>query len=263
MKIDYFCLPPIIQSAIAGIANAEFCQTMLNSGVGMVTLGGFSIDEKNIKATKNIITRGRKEFLLPEDTSDIKRWCEENLHLRKSKKSQKIAINLRIVEIDLMSKSWLNSLSNFVDYFEINAHCRQKEITEIGGGQALLTNTPYLEELLEKIRLLNKNAKIGIKIRGNVVNNVFNLIEILERNDCDYIHIDAMIPGKKQADLGLIKKFSNKTNIPIIGNNLVRNISDIHQMLSVGAKAISIARPLIDNPAFMEDLVAEYMKVNR
>ncbi len=257
-NVDLF-YPPIIQSAIAGIANIQFCQKMLNLNCGMVTLGGLSIDKKSKNATKMLISQGREEFLLPESFSEIEKWCKNISQLKKIKPIQKIAANIRLVEIDNMSSSWLEHLIPYVDYLEINAHCRQKEIVDIGGGQALLGDLKHLEELLQKINLNFSTAVFGIKIRGYIVNNVNELINILDRNRCGYIHIDAMVPNEESADLEQIQEFTNSTDIPIIGNNSVRTTKDIRKMLSIGAKAVSIARPLINNPTFMESLVTKYL----
>ena len=99
MKSEIF-IPPIVQSAIAGVADHQFCQKMLEYNVGMATLGGLSIDEKNIEATKLLANRGRKEFLLPKKRQEIKNWCSQNLKFSKTRKEQKITANIRIVEFD-------------------------------------------------------------------------------------------------------------------------------------------------------------------
>ena len=63
MDLDAFQIkPPIVQSAISGIANSQFCQKLLDYGAGMVTLGGFSIDKVNLQATKKTKKRGRAEL---------------------------------------------------------------------------------------------------------------------------------------------------------------------------------------------------------
>ncbi|MCE7743051.1 MAG: hypothetical protein GOP50_11435 [Candidatus Heimdallarchaeota archaeon] len=252
--------PPIIQSAMAGIANSQFCQKMLDFNAGMVTLGGLSIDKKNKFATRLLVDKGREEFLLPEKNPEIKKWCKDNILLKKIRMEQKIAANVRIVEIDNMSRSWLKNLEQYVDYIEINAHCRQKEIIAIDGGQTLLLDLARLEELLQEISFNFPSIIFGIKIRGHVVENVNVLIKTLERSRCEYIHIDAMIPEKDEANLELIKEFVQATDIPIIANNSIRTIEGIQQTLSKGAKAISIARPLINNPSFMENIISKYFK---
>ncbi|MHA1203181.1 MAG: tRNA-dihydrouridine synthase [Candidatus Heimdallarchaeaceae archaeon] len=252
--------PPIIQSAIAGIANSQFCQKMLDFDVSMVTLGGFSIDKKNKCATQRLADRGRDEFLLPEEDLEIKKWCKDNIKLNRRRTEQKIAANVRIVEIDDMSRSWLKNLNHYIDYIEINAHCRQEEIINIEGGQALLLDLARLEKLLLEISFNFPSIKYGIKIRGHIVDDVISLIETLERTKCNYIHIDAMIPEEDEANIELIEEFVQATDIPIFGNNSIRTIQDIQQMLSKGAKAISIARPLINNPLFMKNIIIEYVR---
>ena len=252
--------PPIIQSAIAGIANTQFCQKMLDFNVGMTILGGLSIDEKCNSATKLLLKRGRKEFLLPEKKVEIEKWCKNNLELKRKIENQKISINIRLVDIDKMSKIWLKILCSYVDFIEINAHCRQEEIVNAGGGEGLLFNLTHLERLLKEIRETVPKISLGIKIRGFVIENYYTLIDILEKYECKYIHIDAMLPNKQKADLNIIRKFVEKTNIPIIGNNSIRTIKDIQEMLETGAIAISLARPLIRNPSVIRDLISEYSR---
>ena len=47
---------------MAGITNAEFLNKVIPYGFDVVTLGGYSLDEKTIEASQKIIERGRKEF---------------------------------------------------------------------------------------------------------------------------------------------------------------------------------------------------------
>jgi len=258
--INNWVFPPIVQSAIAGIADSRFCQEMLDYCAGMVTLGGYSIDLNSKIATEKIVKRGRKEFLLPENRLKKKQWIEEKIVLNKKNLNQKIAANVRIVKLDDMSMFWLESLQNHVDYIELNAHCRQKEIVNIGGGQALLVNLKNLELIFAEFDKNFPSINYGIKIRGYVVGNVENFIKSIETTNCKYIHIDAMIPGKESADLHLIDKFVKSTKIPIIANNLVRELMQIKQMLSSGVKAVSLARPLIENPLFMKKLTKTYIE---
>ena len=247
--------PPIIQSAISGIANKEFCQKLLDYGAGMVTLGGYSIDKSSIKATKNIRKRGRKEFLFPQEHKNLENWIIRNLNLQKGNKQQIIAANVRLVELDELSRIWLSNLDNLVDYIELNAHCRQIEILEMGGGQNIIQNLISLEELIKSIQTILRPNKLGIKIRGLSINNVEELTNLLETYGLSYIHVDCMIPGRNKVDLQIIEKLVTTTNIPIIGNNSVRTIENVLEILELGAVAVSLARPLINNPEIMLDLI--------
>ena len=260
MKDVEWFYPPIVQSAIAGIANSEFCQKMIDFQAGMVTLGGLSIDKLTKIATKKMVKRGRKEILLPDKESEVENWCQNQISLKKINYNQKIAANVRIVNLDKTSEIWFQILQSHIDFFEINAHCRQEEIIDIGGGQKLSQNVSNLEKLLEKIEYAFPSLQFGIKIRGYVVSNLKGFVNVLERTRCKYIHVDAMLPGVNSADLKLIKDFVETTDIPIIGNNQIRSITDVEKMLSIGVKAVSIARPLIDNPEFMNQLTQKFIE---
>ena len=83
-------------------------------------------------------------------------------------------------------------------------------------------------------------------MRANV-EGIDNLAIAQLAEDCgvDFLHIDAMKKGVRDADFDLIKEISNKTNIFIIGNNSINSIAQAEKMLNAGANGISIARASI------------------
>ena len=253
--------PPIIQSAMAGIANRSFCQEMLDYGAGMCILGAYPLDKMNNLASKAVIKRGRKEFVVEITNTNAESWSRRHFEIIKKNKQQLIAINVRLVKIDELSKILLPSITHYVDIIELNAHCRQKEILDIGGGQNLALEPKKLLNLIEEIKQL-VDAEIGIKIRGLNSHKLLENIDLFEKENISYLHVDCMIQGKNKADLQYIKDIASITNIPIIGNNSVRSISDINEMLDAGAIAVSLARPLLDNRKFMAKLISEWRKEN-
>ncbi|TET80866.1 MAG: hypothetical protein E3J43_01600 [Candidatus Heimdallarchaeota archaeon] len=250
--------PPIVQSALAGISNRNFCQEILRYGAGMVTLGGFSIDYESHKATIKMIERGRKEFVLPTKQKNARLWCMKNLDLEKLNKHQSINVNIRFSKVDNLTKMWLKKFTEFVDFIEINAHCRQEEIINTNGGQSLLINLESLECLLNDIRAILPAFPLGIKIRGYLVNEYQIFVRILDEFSISFIHSDAMLPGHNRANIKIIHNLVNSTDIPIIGNNSVKTIKDIKTMFEAGAKAVSVARPLIRDPKFIQRLIRDY-----
>ncbi|HOP08848.1 MAG TPA: hypothetical protein PLC12_01380 [Candidatus Methanofastidiosa archaeon] len=119
---------------------------------------------------------------------------------------------------------------------EIDAHCRQPEITEIGAGQALLSDIPRLTEILRSIKDAC-DARTIVKIRGNIVPERELAISV---NDfCDALHVDAMIEGSAETDLSVF------LNIPdwifLIGNNSVRDADSALAILEF-CDAFSFAR---------------------
>lgn len=249
--------PLIAQSAIAGIANRKFCQQILDLGAGMVTLGGFPADRFNYKASFKMVERGRMEFIPPVNESSFSEWFDQNILLNKRDINQIIAVNLRIVTFDQITEKWLKSLEGKIDFLELNAHCRQKEVLSVGGGERLLKDLKKLDQLLTSISKFLQKTKIGIKIRGCSVRDKDALNEILEEQQVNYIHIDSMLKGENIADIQLLKSYCSSTDIPVIGNNLVRSIEDVKKMLEVGAIAVSVARPLIKHPNFIAELIQQ------
>ena len=249
--------PPILQSAMAGISDADFCQFQLNLGVSMVILGGYPIDKINSISAKELSMRGRKEFIPPIDAIELAKWLDKNISLKKPNETQITAANVRCNKIDAISKIWFQHLDENLDFIELNAHCRQEEVTKKGGGERLLQNLSKLDSLLDEITSILCRNNLGIKIRGYRVLDLKHFIEILESYDISYIHVDAMVENKPKADLEIIKKILSITTIPLIGNNSVRNIEDVKKMIGIGATGVSIARPLIEDKKFISKLIKQ------
>jgi len=134
---------------------------------------------------------------------------------------------------------------------EIDAHCRQPEIMDIGAGQALLSDLPRLVEIMEKIKE-ELDVLTILKFRGNIVPE--REVSLAVNGLCDALHVDAMIEGKSDTDLNVF------LNIPdwifLIGNNSVRNAKSAQAVLEV-CDAFSFARlanDLDETKRMMEDL---------
>ncbi len=237
--------PPIAQAAIGGWANGKFCQELLNINLGMVTLGGYGLCERNIQATQKIIERGRKELIFPYDLDKFKFWTAKNLSLKKKLVTQKIAINVRINNITDNTLTRIKSISAYVDFFEFNAHCRQPEVLSINGGQTFVEDLDRLDSILEELNQKANFKPWGIKIRGFKVSNTLKLIKILESNNIMYLHIDMMLPDEPKSDLSILTQYTKLTDIPIIANNSIRTATDIKERLKNGATAVSMARPFL------------------
>lgn len=222
---------------MAGISDAEFCLKLIPYGFDMVTLGGYNSDQATINAGEKIISRGRPEFDIKEE--ELISSVEIEAKKIKDNWNGKVAVNLRSISPEPIVEI---SKLKLVDVVEVNAHCRQKEITDLGCGQALLTRTDYMEEFLQEVVKKSK-SKVSVKIRANVsgVNEV-KLAGIIESCGADYLHVDAMKPGFKEADMEIIRKISTNTHIFLIGNNSITDLKSAQKMIEAGAQGISIAR---------------------
>ena len=224
---------------MAGITNAEFVMKLIPYGFDTVTIGGYNTDTESIEACEKIIARGRKEFNYPKE--EIFNVIENEVNTIKDRFDVAVSANLRGTTPDPLIE--ISKIPN-LDIVEINCHCRQEELVAVGCGQSMLLR-PDLEDYIKEV-VKKSESKVSLKMRANVegVDNL-QIAQLAEECGVDYLHIDAMKKGVRDADFDLIKQISDNTNIFIIGNNSVNSIAQGEKMLNAGANGISIARPAI------------------
>ena len=229
---------------MAGITDGKFALKLIPYGFDVVTIGGYNVDAKTISAGHEILKRGRNEFDISEE--DLISTIEHEVKLIKDKYPNiKVSANLRstapkpIIVIATKVKD--------LDIIEINCHCRQDEIVNIGCGQGMLSDLRKLQDfVLEIVENVRNEQKVSVKIRANVPGvDTLDIAKIIEKAGADYLHIDAMKPGRPYADLELIRKIARETNIFVIGNNSIVDTKSAKKMLDSGASGISIGRGAI------------------
>ncbi|MDR2967677.1 MAG: tRNA-dihydrouridine synthase [Methanobacteriaceae archaeon] len=226
---------------MAGITNANFVMKLIPFGFDMVTLGGYNTDSQTVAAGKKILSRGRSEFDIAKD--DLINTIEKETNLIKNKYNVKVSANLRAISPDPIIEI---SKIKLLDIVEVNCHCRQKEILDIGCGQSILEDTDFLINYIKNIVKKSK-SQVSVKIRANVEGiDTLKVAKIIDNLSVDYLHIDAMKPGFNYADLDIISKIASETDTFLIGNNSIRDIEDINAMINNGADGVSIARAAIN-----------------
>ncbi len=233
---------PIALASMAGITDSKFASRFGNAG--LVILGGYNLDEQTNNAALKEIARGRAEFVSDKPMEFLKNELE-------AAKGVALGINVRAASLEpYVEAAKLAKESGAI--LEINAHCRQPEMTELGAGDALLKDT---KRLCDYIREMKKTGVVlSVKTRANVVNDV-ELAKAIEKAGADIIHIDAMHP--EGVDIGVIKRIRNSTNLFIIGNNSVVDFESAKEMFSHGADMVSVARAALSNPSIIDQLVSE------
>ncbi|MFX1505901.1 MAG: tRNA-dihydrouridine synthase [Promethearchaeota archaeon] len=245
---------PSILAAMAGITNGDFAkQCLFKGGAGMVTIGGYPIGRDMITASSKIAQRGRKEFILhfgkehdeilkeTHGIQDLSRFIV-NLRIKSSKEAKRFAQNFQ----DLISEEPI---------IEINAHCRQPEVTKLGGGQGLLQRCDVLTEIIQAFQF--RNFKISLKFRGNAIDpNI--LVPKVEKWQVDFLHIDSYKNGIMGTDLESLELYAAKTNIPIIGNNSVVDFKSAQAILNTGADYFSVARAARNNSNIFKTILKHF-----
>ncbi|MBR6927929.1 MAG: tRNA-dihydrouridine synthase [Methanobrevibacter sp.] len=225
---------------MAGITDADFLNKVIPQGFNVATLGGYSLDEPTIEASKKIIERGRKEFDFPLD--EIFTHIENEVNsIKKVHGNVKVSANVRsttpqpIIEV--------GNIEN-LDIVEINCHCRQDEIVAIGCGQEML-NRADLKDFISQV-VDNVGSEVSVKIRANVDGiDTLKIASLIEDAGADYLHNDAMKKGVFEADWELLRKICNNVNIKVIGNNSVNSRANLEKMIGTGVDGFSIARSII------------------
>ena len=226
---------------MAGITDGKFCSELAPQGFDMVTIGGYNADNKTINAGRMIIQRGRAEFNIPE--KKIINHINQQINIIKDQTDWNgiVSVNIRattpqpIIEISKLKG---------VDVVEINAHCQQPEIVDLKCGQALLMEPNLLNKFTKEV--VKKSAsKVSVKIRANTPNtDIITISRIVEDAGADFLHVDAVKPGYKNADYNVISSIKDNTDIFLIGNNSINNIKSARKMITAGSDCISMARSL-------------------
>ncbi|VVB84561.1 tRNA-dihydrouridine synthase B [uncultured archaeon] len=241
---------PIALAPMAGITDSKFASGFRNAG--MIVLGGYNLDDKTNDAAQKEIARGRKEFVSKEPMEFLQNELEA------AKGLTTIAVNVRAATIGpYIEAAHLAKKSGAI--LEINAHCRQPELLELGAGEALLKDAPRLCEYIREIK--KTGVVLSVKTRANVVNDV-ELARAVQSAGADIIHIDAMpsngeiqdFPG---ADIRVIKRVRNSTGLFIIGNNSIVDFESAKEMFSHGADMVSVARAALSEPGIIDHLISE------
>jgi len=244
IHIDYASLKnPIATAPMAGITDSMFAAKFSNAG--LIVLGGYNLDERTNEAARKEMARGRVEFISDDPMNFLKQ------ELVASQDLTTIAVNVRAASLEPFVQA-AHLVKTYGAILEINAHCRQPEMLELGAGEALLSDVPRLCEYIREIK--KTGVVLSVKTRANVVNDV-ELAKEIEKAGADIIHIDAMHP--QGVDIGVIKRIRNSTDLFIIGNNSIVDLESAKEMFSRGADMVSVGRGILEDPGLIDHLVDE------
>ena len=229
-----------VVAPMAGITDAAFLNKVIPFGFDVATLGGYSLDSQTIEASQKIIERGRKEFVFPLNET-FHHIENEVASIKNTHKDVKVSANVRattpqpIIELDDI---------NNLDIIEINCHCRQEEITNVGCGQEMLKRDDLADFISHVVD--NVSCEVSVKIRANVDGvDTLKVDGLIADAGADYLHVDAMKKGVFEADWKLLEEICNDVDVKVIGNNSVNSSENVKKMMETGVDGFSIARSVI------------------
>ncbi len=246
IKIDDLSFKnPIALAPMGGITDSRFANEFAKDA-GLVILGGYNLDAATNLAASEMAKRGRKEFVSDEPLKLI-----EN-ELGSVKTESVVAINVRSSTLEpLIEAARMAKNANAI--IEIDAHCRQPEMTRIGVGEALLRDLSKLQDTIRKVKATG--AIVSVKVRANVVDNI-KMAKAIEDAGADILHVDAMKKGSG-ADMETIRKIRDAIRLLLIGNNSVTDFDTAKEMFTRGADMVSVGRGVMEDPSLISSLVKE------
>ena len=218
---------PLAIASMSGSVDTDYVLERAEH-VGAGFIGGYSIDEKTLEASRKMAQSGRKEFIFDDQAKEL----EKQVSLME-KSGVVFGINLR--------GSGPGSFSELADQFgdaviyEIDAHCRQEAMINAGSGEYLLHHPGRLEEIIKALKA--SDVTVSVKIRAGISADDRLLAQKIWHAGGDIIHADLMDFGHSK-----IRQIRNSCPLFLIANNSINNFDRMKDMLSHGADMVSLAR---------------------
>lgn len=224
---DRIVKTPVAIASMAGIVDAAYVLERADH-VGVAFIGGYSIDQPTLDASRAMAEEGRTEFVYDDPVEELVRQVElmkqstvvPGINLRGSAP----AAYLQIAE----------ALKDSVIY-EIDAHCRQKPMIDAGCGEYLLKHTGALVETIRALK--SAGVTVSVKIRAGVSADDRRLARMIWEAGADLLHVDLMDFGYQK-----LRQIRNASPIMLIANNSITTFDRAMDMFSHGADLISVAR---------------------
>ena len=150
-----------------------------------------------------------------------------------------------------------------ISYLNLNCGCPSAHTMESGGGSALLSSPDIIIESLEEMRE-NSPSKVLLSVKMRVKDDQDSTLALCRRMGkagADFIILHGRTPSQGysgKADWELIKKVSDGSDVPVIGNGDIMNASEGHRLVEEGyCDGFMIGRAAMGNPMCFKDEAPE------
>ena len=228
--------PRVALASLSGESDANWAKAGADYA-GVAFLGGIALDNESRAAARKLVERDRNEFL-PDDPHafiDTQLSSLDDASIR-------AGFNVRSTTVEPVREAAVICAEHDA-ILEVNAHCRQPELCEIGCGETLLAEIGRLREYVEVAA--GTGATVIVNVRAEVAGvNLTATAQAVAAAGADLIHVDAMDSEH------VIRDVVNATDLFVIANNEVRDAESVREYLAHGADAVSVGRPS-DRPAVL------------
>lgn len=230
--------PRVALASLSGESDARWAREG-SEWAGAAFLGGIALDEPTRGAAEQMVARGREEFL----PGDPLAFVEEQLDAL-SEVGIRPGVNVRATGPDPIAEA-ARICADHDAVLEVNAHCRQEEMCEVGAGETLLRDTDRLCSYVAAAT--DAGATTSVKVRTEVEGvDLPRTARLVADAGADLVHVDAMDSEAVVAEVVA----AVPDDVWVVANNGVRGPETVREYLAHGADAVSVGRPS-DDPAVL------------
>ena len=226
--------PRVALASLSGESDREWA-LQGEADAGAAFLGGIALDERSRDAARAMVAdRDRTEFLPPDPFA----WIDDELAAL-GDVDLRPAVNVRSATAGPVREA-ARRCAEHDAILEVNAHCRQAELCEVGCGETLLRDT---ERLVEYVAAASEaDTPVSVKVRAEVPGvDLRETARAVSAAGADAIHVDAMDSE------GVVAEVADAAPEPfLVANNGVRDALTVREYLAYGADAVSVGRPSDD-----------------
>ncbi|MFW9996707.1 MAG: hypothetical protein ACFFD4_31990 [Candidatus Odinarchaeota archaeon] len=258
---------PVFLAAMGGITGPSYALKVACTGyTAGVSIGGYDLDTTTHEASLEMSKRRREFTIHPEKL--FERIKDELLLILVH---NSCFVNVRAVEGDYLPDfcekiKKISRESRWPSIIELNAHCAQPEMLEIGAGLELARNRTRIAKLIEIIK--NNGLLAGLKYKiVHSPENPFNsetfveFLTFLKSQGLDILHLDSFQKGKTgNYTLPIAIAAGKIQGLMITGNNSILNAVDGQKMLAAGAHAFSIARGYLNDHSIFQRITEDFLQ---
>jgi TIM-barrel protein len=233
--------PFLVAASLSGAADAAWAKRAADC-VDVALLGGVALDPASRAAARDLVARGREEFL----PADPAAFVADQLDAL-ADAPVRPGVNVRSATVGPV-REVAGVCARRGAVCEINAHCRQPELRAVGCGESLLREPDRLARYVAAAA--ETGATTSVKVRAEVPGvDLVAVAEAAAAAGADWLHVDAMDSEPVIADLAARGEGDGPlADLTLVANNGVRGRETVAEYAAHGADAVSVGRPTEDPP---------------
>ncbi|VTT86415.1 tRNA dihydrouridine synthase B like [Halorubrum sp. DM2] len=245
--------PFLVAASLSGVADAEWARRAADH-VDVALLGGVALDPASRAAARDLVARGREEFLPTDPLAFV---ADQLDAVADADAPARPGINVRSATLEPVRET-AEICADRDAVCEINAHCRQPELRAVGCGESLLRDPDRLERYVAAAA--EAGATTSVKVRAAVPGvDLVAAAETAAEAGADWVHVDAMDSEPAVGEVASALD-DGPPDATLVANNGVRGRETVAEYAAYGADGVSVGRPTEEPPvlARVADAVADW-----